>query len=82
MKNNCKNNTLEGKEREMTFSDYYNSIPLFPRKTFVDEVCKRCDVSENTVYNWLGNRSKPQKVAYYHILSEMTGIAPENLFAD
>lgn len=75
-------NTFEGNENQMTFSDYYNAIPTFPKRDFVKEVCRRCEVNENTVYNWTANRSKPQKASHYRILSEITGIAPEMLFTE
>ena len=82
MKSISKTKTSEGKEKIMTFSDYYENIPSFPKKTFIDEVCKRCEVNENTVRNWVFNRSKPQKVSHYSILSEITGIPAEQLFPD
>ena len=82
MKSISKTNTLEGKKDEMTFMDYYSNIPSFPKKDFVRTVCDRCEVNENTVYNWVSGRSKPQKASNYRILSEITGIAPENLFDD
>lgn len=82
MKSISNSNTLEGKEKEMTFSDYYQNIPSFPKRDFVREVCMRCEVNESTVYNWTANRSRPQKISHYRILSEMTGIPAENLFTD
>ena len=73
-------NTFDVKEKQMTFSDYFDAIPKFPKKDFVKRVMEDCEVSEATVYNWTTNRSKPQKASHYRILSEITGIPAENLF--
>ncbi len=66
----------------MTLADYYDGIPAFntPKKEFIDEICKRCEVNENTARNWVANRVRPQKKSHYRILSELTGIPEENLF--
>lgn len=69
-------------KNEMTFTDYYESIPTYPKKNFIEEVCKRCDVARKTVENWIAGRSKPQKHSHYLILSELTGIAPDKLFEE
>ena len=75
-------NTLEGKVEKMTLSDYYQGIPtlITPKKEFIEKICKRCEVNENTARNWVFNRVRPQKASHYRILSEITGIPAENLF--
>ena len=84
MKSIEKTNTLDVGEGKITFKDYYDSLPSFitPKKEFIDEICRQCEVSENTVRNWIAGRVRPQKDSYYLILSELTGIDPENLFAE
>ncbi len=80
MKSISKTNTFEGKIQGLTLSGYYENIPTFPKKDFIDKICERCEVNENTARNWIANRSKPQKASHYRILSELTGIPAENLF--
>lgn len=75
-----KPNTFEAQDGKMTLMDYYQSIPKYPKQDFIKEICKRCDVNENTVRNWLAGRNLPQKASYLRTLSEMTGIPEENLF--
>ncbi len=49
----------------MTFHRHYASLPESrwnaPGRDFITEVCQKCEVSENTVLNWLTGRSIPQK---------------------
>lgn len=73
-------NTFDVKEKQMTFSDYYNNIPMYERNSFVVKLMTECEVSQATVYNWSINKFKPQKASHYRILSEITGIPAENLF--
>lgn len=77
-----KTSTFDGKKKEMTFLDYYKAIPMFPKRDFVRKLMELCEVSENTVYNWVSGRSKPQKESHYRILSEITGIEEKSLFAN
>lgn len=80
MKSINNTNISEKGKNEITFAGYYESIPTYPKRNFIKEVCKRCEVSRQTVENWATGRSKPQKRSHYIILSELTGIAPEKLF--
>ena len=84
MKSIEKTNTSDVGKGKITFKDYYDSLPSFvtPKKEFIDEICRRCEVNESTVRNWVALRSRPQKESHYLILSELTGIEPENLFAE
>lgn len=68
---------------KMTLMDYYNSLPkqTSPKSDFIREVAQRCDISEATVRWWLRGQFKPSRKEFYRILSEMTGIPEDNLFA-
>lgn len=76
---------INDKEGKMTLTDYYQSIPdrrATPRSRFLKEICRKCEVEMSTARNWVSGRNLPQKESYYKILSEMTGIAPEDLFSE
>lgn len=77
-------NTFEDKASKMTLRDYFDSMPkskwMAPRRDFISEVSRRCEVNATTVTNWISGRSYPQKSSYYNILSEITGIEPQDLF--
>jgi transcriptional regulator with XRE-family HTH domain len=68
---------------KMTLADYYDNLPrqTSPKSDFVREVAKRCDISEATVRWWLRGQFRPSRKEFYRVLSEMTGISEENLFA-
>lgn len=67
---------------KMTLRDYYESLPApsHPKKDFMCEVCARCHVNMNTVINWIRHNMKPKDPRHIEILSEVTGIAPEDLW--
>lgn len=82
MKNQSSPNTNGEKRKKMTIKDYYSSLPKrkSPRKEFIQEVCSRCGVTEQTVRNWCIYGMKPQDFRHVKVLSEITGIAEEDLW--
>lgn len=75
-----KTNTFDVKEKEMTLRSYFDSLPSFERRPFINKISNLCDVSEATSYNWVFGRNKPVKASNYRTLSEITGIPQECLF--
>lgn len=84
MKSEVKTNSIPEKGRIMTLRGYYNSLPeaTHPKTDLLRSIAKKCDVSETTVRNWIRYGFKPNKKEHVQILSEMTGIPVENLWAD
>lgn len=74
--------TSEG-YKPQTLKDFYESLPkqTSPKSDFVREVAERCDLSEQTVRFWLYDKFRPSRKEFLRVLSEMTGIPEENLFA-
>lgn len=68
----------------MTLRGYYKSLPdpTFPKKDFILEIATKCHVTLATANNWIKYGIKPNKPEHIRILSEITGIAPENLWDD
>lgn len=84
MKSNDKTNTLIKKGQSMTLRAYYKSLPepTFPKRDFIQEIANKCNVSLTTANNWIKYGIKPNNPEHVHILSEMTGIAPEKLWIE
>ncbi len=80
MKKDEKTKSNSGKDGQMTLEVYYDTIPAFPKKDFLEKICEACEININTARNWVAMRSRPQKPSHYRILSELTGIPAENLF--
>ncbi|MDE5877557.1 MAG: hypothetical protein K2H47_08720 [Muribaculaceae bacterium] len=80
MKSTNKTNPSGSSKNLMTLKDYYKNSPVFSRRIFIAEICKRCGITVRTAHNWITGKIKPQKQDHYLILSEITGIAPEKLF--
>ena len=75
-----------GKEKreKMTLKGYFSALPKrkSPRKEFIEEVVRRCGVSEQTVRNWCIYGMKPLDFHHVKVLSEMTGIMEDDLWMD
>ena len=86
MKSTEKANTLQQTTRKITLRDYYNSLPdakqVAPRKALIERISQRCNVPFSTARSWLAYEIKPRYEPYLRILSEETGIAIEDLYAD
>ena len=74
--------TTNGKK--ITLRGYYDALPLaeHPKTEFVNEVIRRTGVSSATVRNWIFYGIKPANNEHVKILSEITGIPQESLWAD
>lgn len=82
MKKNSNANNLEENGNKITFAGYYKHIPAHPKKDFIEEVCRKCDVNVNTARSWATNKARPSKYSHYLALSDLTGIPAEDLFAE
>ena len=82
MENANNSNTLLEKSKSMTLKGYYNRLPepTFPKKDFVKEVADKCNVTQTTARNWIRYGIKPNDPEHIRILSQITGISPENLW--
>lgn len=62
--------------------EYYVQLPssVSPKTEFICEIMKRCTVSFATARNWVLYGVKPIKEEHKQVLSELTGIAVENLW--
>lgn len=86
MKSIEKANTSKEESKKMTLRDYYNSLPeaaeIAPRKNLIVRLCKRCNVPYSTARSWLAYQIKPRNEEFLKVLSEETGIAIEDLYAE
>lgn len=84
MENVIKTSILSENGKKMTLKGYYKSLPepTYPKKEFTSEIARRCNVSEVTVKNWIMYGFRPSNEKHIEILSEMTGIKPEDLWND
>lgn len=66
----------------MTLKDYFKSLPVreTPRKALVDEIVRRCGVTQQTARNWCIYGIKPRDFRHVRILSEITGIGEDELW--
>lgn len=71
------------KEQKMTLKGYYDGLPQssFPKTEFIKAVAEKTGVCTATVRNWIAYGMKPYNVEHINILSEMTGIPKEELWA-
>lgn len=78
--------TLDEKLSKMTLRGYYKSLPeakqVAPRKNLIERVAKRCNVKFTTARSWIALGIRPRNQEFVAILSEETGIAPENLWSN
>lgn len=68
----------------VTLSDYYEALPkpTSPKTEFVKMIAEATGKEEATVRLWFKNKTKPNDPKDLEILSQKTGIAIENLFAE
>ena len=84
MENNQKTNGLGRKADKITLKGYYKNLPepTYPKREFIQEIAIRCNVTLATANNWVKYGIKPSNPEHVRILSEITGIAPENLWME
>lgn len=79
-------NTFVASGDKITLKDYYNSLPvadqIAPRKNLLMKVAQRCGVSYTTARSWFAYQIKPRNEKFLEIISEITGIAVEDMYAD
>ncbi|MFU2357905.1 MAG: hypothetical protein ACM679_02915 [Bacteroidales bacterium] len=75
-------NKNDPKSVDMTLKGYYENLPkaTYPKKDFLVRVMNECDVSYTTACNWVKGHTKPVKQSQVLALSNITGIAVENLW--
>ena len=77
-------NILPKPEGKITLRDYFNSLPdaakIAPRQNLILQVSERCEVPYSTARSWLAYGTLPRNKKHLEILSEITGIAVEDLF--
>lgn len=75
-------NNLGKNGQIMTLKGYYLNLPdaTYPKTAFINEVMKRTGVSFTTARNWVIYGMKPNKPEHVSILSEITGISPDDLW--
>lgn len=83
MKDELKTSRINTEEGKITLKGYYQSLPdsNSPKTEFINEVTRRTGVSSTTVRNWIMYGMKPYNPEHISILSEITGIPPENLWS-
>ncbi|MBD5585342.1 MAG: hypothetical protein HDQ88_09690 [Clostridia bacterium] len=78
-------NIIPEPEGKITLRDYFNRLPdskqIAPRKNLIIEVSTKCGVPFSTARSWLAYEIKPRDERHLKILSEITGIPVDNLFA-
>lgn len=79
-----KTKRMEEKNKKMTLKGYYDALPfkVCPKTAFVVEMAMKCNVSTNTVRNWIQFKMKPSNPEHCKILSEATGIPVEELWQE
>lgn len=84
MENDAITNSLSREGRKITLRGYYKNLPepTFPKRDFIQEVATKCNVTLTTANNWVKYGIKPNNPEHVRILSEITGIEPENLWID
>ena len=77
-------NSFNEKEQKLSLKGYYDSLPepVVPKREFILEIMQKCHVGETTAFNWISGRTKASDPKHIAILSEITGIKPENLWQD
>lgn len=76
--------SINKKEEKLSLRAYYNCLPdpTLPKREFILEVMTRCKVAETTVFNWISGRTRASDPKHIAALSEITGIAAEDLWSD
>lgn len=75
-------NINEKKNQKLTLSEYFRRLPSreTPRKTLIETISARCEVSKQTARNWCIYGIKPRNYKHVRILSEITGIKEDDLW--
>ncbi len=84
MKSIVNTNIKQDEKRKMTLKSLYLSFPkrTSPRAEFAEMIAERCGVTVTTARNWLLYSMRPNNPEHIAILSEITGIAPEDMWAE
>lgn len=84
MESVLKSNTFAENGKKMTLKSYYKQLPgpTYPKKQFVHEIALRCGVTLATAKNWILYGFKPANEEHIKVLSELTGINPDDLWND
>lgn len=88
MKSILNSNTSVDKKDGMTLKDYFLSLPetniVAPRRKLLDRIAERCNVPVTTVRSWFvyGIRPTKNRDHVISVLSDETGIAPEDMWED
>lgn len=82
MKDKLKTSEIYAEGSQMTLKGYYQNLPdsTHPKTEFINEIAKKTGVSSTAVRNWIMYGMKPNKPEHISVLSEITGISPENLW--
>lgn len=75
---------MKKNKEKMTLRGYYDELPdaVYPKTNFINEVVRKTGVSAATVRNWIFYGMKPANENHIKVLSELTGITSEKLWAD
>lgn len=84
MESILKTNDSQENVRIITLKDYYQSLPesTSPKTEFVNDIAFRCNVTSNTVRNWISYGMKPSNPEHVKIISEVTGIPCDQLWGN
>lgn len=83
MKDVLKTSKTLDEGRNMTLKGYYQNLPssVHPKTDFINEITKRTGVSFTAARNWVVYGMRPNNPEHIFVLSEITGISPENLWS-
>jgi hypothetical protein len=72
--------------KSQTLAEFYQSLDINkvvpPKKAFLVDAARQCEVEPQTISLWARGKARPSKKEHYDILSEMTGIPKDQLFAN
>lgn len=79
-----KRKEMKKNKEKMTLRGYYEGLPdaNCPKTDFINEVTTKTGVTSTTVRNWIFYGMKPANENHIKVLSELTGIPSEKLWAD
>ena len=77
-------NKNEENHPKMTLKGYYQNLPdaTHPKTDFITRIMSDCGVSFTTARNWVMCVTRPFNPDHVQKLSEITGIAPEDLWTE
>lgn len=83
MENRLKTSNLTNEGQIMTLKGYYKNLPesTHPKTEFINEITRRTGVSFTAARNWVVYGMKPNNPEHISVLSEITGIPPEDLWS-